>query len=73
MKQITMMEFRASPGEFLDEVRRRGKSFVITKGGKPAARLVPMDDVIRIDGEGDVVGERPFTFRHDFKKVEAPR
>jgi prevent-host-death family protein len=63
MKTITMTEFRSEPGERLRDVQRGGLSFTITKAGKPAARLVPVDDVTRIASDGTVRGELPVTFR----------
>jgi prevent-host-death family protein len=63
MRTITLTEFRAEPGERIRDVQREGKSFLLTKAGKPAARLVPVDDVTAIEGDGTVRGELPVTFR----------
>lgn len=59
MRAITMTEFRKEPGEYIHEVCRHGKSFLITKAGKPVARLVPVDDTIHIERDGTVQGELP--------------
>jgi prevent-host-death family protein len=67
MKTITMTEFRAEPGERLRDVQRGGESFLITKAGKPAARLVPVnavtDEPTTIRPDGTIVGSPPLTMR----------
>jgi prevent-host-death family protein len=45
MKTITMTELRKEPGERIRDVFKNGESFLITKDGKPVARLIPVDDV----------------------------
>jgi prevent-host-death family protein len=35
--------FRLQPGEYVREVTRNGKRYLLTKAGKPAALLVPVD------------------------------
>lgn len=47
VKTITMSELRREPGEIIREVQRGGQSFLVTKAGKPAAKLVPVDDTDR--------------------------
>lgn len=42
--QPTMTDLREQPGEFIRAVDREGRSFTITKSGKPVARLVPAED-----------------------------
>jgi prevent-host-death family protein len=59
MKTITMTEFRREPGERIREVYREGKSFLVTKAGKPVAQLVPVDTII--EANGTIRGERPLT------------
>jgi len=59
MKTLTMSEFRREPGERIRDVYRGGRSFLITKAGKPVAHLVPVDTVIEADGT--IRGERPVT------------
>jgi prevent-host-death family protein len=43
-EQIAAGVFKAKCLSLLDEVRQTGKEFVITKRGKPVARLVPVND-----------------------------
>lgn len=43
MKTITLTEFRSEPGERIRDVERNGLSFLLTKSGKPVAKLVPVD------------------------------
>lgn len=68
MKTITMMQLRAGPGELFREVWKHGRSLLITKGGKPAAFLVPPtyvppDDTIVIERDGSFRGGIPLTFK----------
>ena len=63
MKTITMTEWRNEPGERITDIRRDGTSFLITKGGKPVARLVPVDDETVIERDGRIRGEIPLTRR----------
>lgn len=65
MKTITATEFRSATGERLIDVRRDGASFLITKAGKPIARLIPIDDVTTIERDGKVCGEAPLTMHRD--------
>jgi len=41
-KQIPAGEFKAKCLGLLDEVEARGRSFVVTKRGRPVARVVPL-------------------------------
>jgi prevent-host-death family protein len=43
MANIPATEFKAKCLELMDRVAQRRESFVITKRGKPVAKLVPMD------------------------------
>lgn len=63
MKSITLSQFRAEPGERIRDVQRGGQSFLLTKSGKPAARLVPADDVTVIASDGSIRGPMPLTHR----------
>lgn len=67
--EIAAGEFKARCLELMDIVSERHKEFVITKRGKPVARLVPMDaqtrrkpafgalkGMIVETGKGDIVG-----------------
>ncbi len=40
---LTLSAFRAQPGEYVRGVHRGGKRYLLTKGGKPVALLVPAD------------------------------
>lgn len=66
MKKITMTEWRNEPGERIIDIKRDGTSFMITKSGKPVARLLPVDDVTVIDREGKIRGEVPLTKQRNF-------
>jgi prevent-host-death family protein len=63
MKTITMMQLRSGPGELFREVWKHGRSILITKGGKPAAKLVPADETIVIERDGTFRNGTPLTFR----------
>jgi len=63
MKTITLTEFRAEPGERIRDVQRGGASFLLTKAGKPAAKLVPVGDLTLIESDGTIRGELPLTMR----------
>jgi len=65
MKTITMTEFRAEPGERITDIVRDRRSFLITKAGKPVAKLVPVDDTTVVERDGTIRGERPLTMRLD--------
>jgi len=65
MKTITMTDLRSEPGERLRDVQREGMSFLITKSGKPAALLVPVDDVTTIERDGTIRGEPPLSAKVD--------
>jgi prevent-host-death family protein len=43
MPNVPATEFKAKCLELMDRVAERRESFVITKRGKPVAKLVPMD------------------------------
>lgn len=40
---LTLSTFRTQPGEYVREVAKSGKRYLLTKGGKPVALLVPVD------------------------------
>src|SRR5438128_843300 len=42
MKTISAAEFKATCLDVLDQVAETGRSFVVTKRGKPVARVVPL-------------------------------
>lgn len=62
MKTIAAAEFKAGCLRLMDEVQRTRQTVVITKRGKPVARLVPVpaekDDFIgRLKGKIKIVGD----------------
>ena len=65
MKTITMMQLRKSPGEFSHLVSRHGETFLVTSGGKPVFKLVPVTEVTTIHTNGSVTRPKPLTFRED--------
>jgi prevent-host-death family protein len=69
MKTITATDLRSAPGERLTDIRRDGASFLITKSGKPIARLIPANDMITIDRDGKTRGEMPLTLRRDLGQI----
>lgn len=48
---ITLSAFRAQPGEFVRNVHRSGKRYLLTKAGKPVALLVPANAVSEDDSD----------------------
>ena len=44
--EIKVMELRKELGTILDTVFYRGKSYTITRHGKPLARLTPIEDTL---------------------------
>jgi prevent-host-death family protein len=54
-RQITAAEFKAKCLRLMDEVAKRRTSIVITKRGKPVAKLVPADDT-SVDPFGCMAG-----------------
>jgi len=42
VQKLSMSAFRKEPGERIRDVYKLGRSFLITKGGKPVAQLVPV-------------------------------
>lgn len=65
MKTITMMELRASPGEYAFRVRADGESFLVTYQGKPCFKMVPVDETIIVRKDGTTKGPKPVTFGID--------
>ncbi len=56
-----MTEFRARLGEYIRACEVVDQSFVITRKGKPVARLVPIDEKTVIHSDGTFTGEPPLT------------
>jgi prevent-host-death family protein len=42
-KRLPLSAFRLQPGEYVRDVARGGKRYLLTKAGKPVALLVPVD------------------------------
>jgi prevent-host-death family protein len=62
VKKITVGKFKANCLAILDEVQSKRETVVITKRGKPVAKLVPMgiekDDIFGfLVGKGKIVGD----------------
>jgi prevent-host-death family protein len=65
MKRMAAGEFKAQCLSVMDEVRQTGEAVLITKRGKPVAKLVPADNPVddvfgfmtgRVKIVGDIVG-----------------
>lgn len=52
MGRVGATEFKAKCLELMDRVAERGESYVITKRGKPVARLVPAEE----KAQGSILG-----------------
>ena len=61
MKTITMMQLRASPGEYAFRVRADGESFLVTYQGKPCFKMVPVEDMTVVRPDGTFKGPKPIT------------
>lgn len=46
LQPLTLSTFRTQPGEYVRDVHREGKRYVLTKAGKPVALLVPVDALL---------------------------
>ncbi len=64
MKRQTIAagKFKATCLALLDEVQQERKEIVVTKRGKPVARIVPVDDKVpnlfgRMKGSGIILGD----------------
>lgn len=55
--QIPAGEFKAHCLQLMDEVAATGQSLVITKRGKPVAKLVPLEPVVRERSPGSARGK----------------
>ncbi len=58
MKKIAASEFKARCLTLMEDVRSTREPLVITKRGKPVAKLVPVDD-----GKDDFIGRLEGVFR----------
>jgi len=64
---ITMMEFRAQPGEVIDLVSH-GMTIRVEKSGKHVATIVPPDydsESTEITPDGKICGAVPLTYRRN--------
>jgi prevent-host-death family protein len=62
MKQVAAAKFKAQCLTLMEDVRKTRQTIVITKRGKPIAKLAPLDDVKddfigRLDGMFEIVGD----------------
>ena len=62
MKTITMMQLRKQPGEYAHLVSRHGESFLVTAGGKPVFKMIPVEENTVILPDGSFKGSKPLTF-----------
>jgi prevent-host-death family protein len=72
---ITATEFKAKCLAFLDEVQEKGTELVISKHGRPVARLVPTGTDkpwLALRGKGGFIGDA-FAPVIDEKDIEALR
>jgi prevent-host-death family protein len=63
--QVSAAEFKATCLELMDRVREMGEEYVVTKHGRPVAKLVPYTDPEKKPVFGSMKGtvlsyERPF-------------
>lgn len=63
MKMVTIGELRSGMGAMFYEIKARGQNYLLTHGGKPVARLEPVNDVIEIMPDGSIIGEKPLTWK----------
>lgn len=81
MATVPATEFKAKCLEMMDRVAERRESFVITKRGKPVAKLVPADRPKKRDifgfmtGRMEIVGdiEKPLRTEEEWKELERER
>jgi prevent-host-death family protein len=62
MSAVSASNFKAHCLEYMDTVNQKHKTFVITKHGKPVAKLVPCDEDIpelfgAMEGTGLICGD----------------
>ena len=63
-KRIAAGEFKAKCLSLFDEVEKKGSEFVVTKRGKPVARVLPISSGFK-SLKGSVLYEAPDAFDHD--------
>ena len=62
MKRIAAAKFKAHCLKLMEDVRKTRQAVVITKRGRPVAKLAPLDDarddfIGRLDGMFEIVGD----------------
>ena len=62
MIRITMMQFRAEPGEWIHQVYKHNETIIITKAGREVAQLCPLENGI-IHPNGRISGAVPLTYK----------
>jgi antitoxin YefM len=56
-KLIPVREFRSRLSEFLDDVADRRDHVLITRNGKPAAALVPIDEYEALEESAEILSD----------------
>ncbi len=69
-KRIPAGEFKAKCLKLMDEVNATGEELVITKRGKPVARLVPIDARTDESLQRTITEIENFTIRRPFTNAE---
>lgn len=70
MNTIPSVALRKQVSEHLDRVRLTGERIIITQRGKPAAVLVPIGDLDKL--EGDVKSIESMTRNTDYERARKP-
>ena len=60
MKSVSISYLRYNMGAMFHEIKHHGASFLLVKGGKPVARLLPLEHTV-IEPNGAIIGEIPLT------------
>ena len=58
LRSVPAGEFKAKCLALLDEVALTGRSLVVTKRGKPVAKVTPLDDTEPPDLRGSILWEK---------------
>lgn len=65
MKTVTIGFLRYNMGAMFHEIKSRGQAYLLTHGGKPIARLLPLNDEIEVLPDGTFKGGKPLTYREN--------
>ncbi|MGZ4214261.1 MAG: type II toxin-antitoxin system Phd/YefM family antitoxin [Actinomycetota bacterium] len=57
-KTVPVREFRADLAEFLDEVADLREHVIVTRNGRPAAVLVPIDEYDALEETAEILSDR---------------